>query len=146
VSTQEQDRLALSNQLGRFARILDTRDWAKVGEVFADAVTFNYGDDREQFGIAAMRAQFSQFLDVCGPSQHLIGSVIIELDGDTATTRAYVQARHQGGGVKADRFLDTNGEYVDRWVREPRGWRIVRRDATWAMHMGDFSVLVADPA
>ena len=143
---QDDDRAAITNQLGRFARILDSRDWAEIGDVFADAVTFNYGDGREQSGIVELRAQFQAFLDVCGPSQHLIGSVMIELDGNGAVSRAYVQARHQGRGAKADRFLDTNGEYVDRWMRETRGWRIVRRDATWAMHTGDFSVFAAETA
>jgi ketosteroid isomerase-like protein len=142
---QEDDRLAITNQLGRFARILDTRDWSAVSDVFADNVAFDYGDGHEQSGIEAMRAQFSRFLNVCGPSQHLIGSVMIELDGNVATSRSYVQARHQGSGHKADRFLDTNGEYIDRWVREARGWRIVRRDARWAMHIGDYSVLIAEP-
>jgi ketosteroid isomerase-like protein len=138
---REDDRSAIQNQLGRFARIIDGRDWDAVGEVFADDVAFNYGDGREQTGIAAMRAQFRAFLDGCGPSQHLIGSIMIDLDGDAATSRAYVQARHQGLGDKADRFLDTNGEYVDRWARRGDGWRIVRRDATWAMHVGDPAVL-----
>jgi hypothetical protein len=36
----EDDRLAINNQLGRFARILDGRNWEAVGEVFAGDVTF----------------------------------------------------------------------------------------------------------
>lgn len=138
------DRASIANQLGRFARILDSRDWDAVGEVFADDVAFNYGDGREQAGIAALRLQFQTFLDVCGPSQHLIGSIMTEVDGDNAVSRAYVQARHQGKGAKADRFLDTNGEYVDSWIRGAGVWRIVRREASWAMHMGDFSVLASE--
>ena len=139
-------RWAIMDGLGRFARILDGRRWDDVGQVFDDEVTFNYGDGREQSGIEAMRRQFRRFLDVCGPSQHLIGSVIVELDGDRAISHAYVQARHQGAGDRGHLFLDTNGEYVDRWERRPQGWRIVRRDCSWAIHMGDFSVLLAPEA
>ncbi|MBO9378015.1 DUF4440 domain-containing protein [Sphingomonas histidinilytica] len=137
----ECDRLAIGNQLARFARIVDSRDWDAVGEVFAEDVSFDYGDGREQSGIAAMREQFRVFLGGCGPSQHLIGSIAIELDGDAAISRAYVQARHQGRGDKGDRIFDTHGDYVDRWARTPAGWRIVRRDAHWSMHVGDPSVL-----
>lgn len=126
--------------LGRFARIADTRQWDAVGTVFADDVTFDYGPG-EQSGIDALRALLRRFLDPCGPSQHLIGSIMVELRGDEATSRAYVQARHQGAVAKADRFFDTNGEYVDRWQRRPEGWRIVRRDVNWPMHMGDPAVL-----
>ena len=77
----ECDRLAIANQLARFARTVDSRDWGAVGEVFAEEVSFDYGDGREQSGIAAMREQFRVFLGGCGPSQHLIGSIAIELDG-----------------------------------------------------------------
>lgn len=140
----ETDRLAIMNQLGRFARILDGRRWGEVGEVFADDVSFDYGDGGEKAGIAALTEQFRRYLDPCGPSQHLLGSVMLAFDAQRAVSRSYVQARHQGSGAKAHLFLDTNGEYVDRWERREPGWRIVRRDAVWAMHMGDFSVLSAD--
>lgn len=140
----EDDRLAIMNQLGRFARILDGRRWDAVGEVFADDVSFDYGDGGEKAGLAALTEQFRRYLDPCGPSQHLLGSIMLSFEGGGAVTRSYVQARHQGRGAKAHLFLDTNGEYVDRWERREGGWCIVRRDAVWAMHMGDFSVLSAD--
>jgi len=131
--------------LGRFARILDGREWDMVSDVFADDVTFNYGDGQEQKGIAAMTATFTRFLDDCGPSQHLLGSIQVTVEGDKGLSRAYVQARHQGKGDKAHLYLDSNGEYIDRWERRPEGWRIVRRDARWFMNPGDVSVLGAVP-
>lgn len=140
-AVMEADRLAIANQLGRFARILDARDWAAVGEVFAEDVAFDYGDGREQAGIAAMREQFSSHLDGCGPSQHLIGSVMIDFDDAGATSRAYVQARHQGRADRSERIFDTHGDYVDRWEKRASGWRIVRRDAHWSMHIGDAGIL-----
>jgi ketosteroid isomerase-like protein len=135
------DQHEITVALGRFARILDGREWDAVGEVFADDVTFNYGDGREQSGIAAMTLQFTSLLGGCGPSQHLLGSIQVTVDGDTALSRAYIQARHQGKGDRTHLFLDSNGEYIDRWERRPRGWRIVRRDAVWHMIIGDMSVL-----
>jgi ketosteroid isomerase-like protein len=140
----EEDRLAIMNQLGRFARILDDRDWSAVQEVFADDLTFDYGDGCEKTGIDALLAQFRQFLDVCGPSQHMLGSLMLTFEGELAVTRAYVQARHQGAGDKADRYLDTSGEYIDRWQCRSGRWLIVRRDARWFMNKGDFSVLLAE--
>ena len=140
----EDDRLAIMNQLGRFARILDGRRWEEIDEVFAADVTFDYGDGGEKSGIAALLEQFRRYLDVCGPSQHLLGSMMLTFEGQGAVSRTYVQARHQGCGPKAQLFLDTNGEYIDRWEKRETGWRIVRRDAIWATHIGDFSVLTAD--
>jgi len=127
--------------LGLFARILDRREWSRIGEVFADDITFNYGDGEERSGAEALRWNFTRFLDVCGPSQHLLGSIQIEVEGASALSRSYVQARHQGAGDKSHLFLDTNGEYIDRWQRRAEGWRIVRRDARWDIAQGDFAVL-----
>jgi ketosteroid isomerase-like protein len=137
------DERAITIGLGRFARILDGREWDAVDEVFADDVTFNYGDGQEQSGIEAMTSQFSRFLDPCGPSQHLLGSIQVTVEGDKGLSRAYVQARHQGADDKAHLYLDSNGEYIDRWKRGSKGWRIVRRDVVWHMNKGDMSVLGA---
>lgn len=135
------DEREILNQLGAFARILDERRWDDVPSVFADEISFNYGNDLEQSGLEALVQNFRQFLDPCGPSQHLLGSIQLFLSNDSAETRSYVQARHQGKGSKAELFLDSNGEYIDQWKRGENGWKIVRRDVRWFMLKGDMSVL-----
>jgi len=111
-------------QLATLARILDTRAWDRVSEVVASEIRFDYGNDgREEQGLDAVLQNFRRYLDVCGPSQHMLGSIIVEVDGDVATSRAYVQARHQGREDKASALSDSNGEYIDRWERRPEGWR-----------------------
>lgn len=134
------DERVIVRGLGRFARILDEREWQAMGEVFADDISFDYGEGGHS-GIGALLATFRLFLDPCGPSQHLLGSIVVTVEGNRAYSRAYVQARHQGKGPKAHLFFDSNGEYRDRWERRSDGWRIVRRDAIWFMMVGDRSVL-----
>jgi ketosteroid isomerase-like protein len=136
------DERAILNLLGDFARILDRKQWDRIPEVFAHEIAFNYGDGQEQAGIAALRLNFTRFLDRCSATQHLLGSIQIEIDGDTAISRSYVQARHQGLGDKSHAIFDTNGEYTDRWEKRAEGWRIVRRDARWDVFSGDSSVLM----
>jgi 3-phenylpropionate/cinnamic acid dioxygenase small subunit len=138
------DERQIIRGLGRFARILDAKNWKALPEVFAGDLTFDYGAGGEQHGIEALADQMRRFLDVCGPTQHLIGSIMVDVDGDRATSRAYVQARHQRAGDAAGPVFDSSGEYIDRWERHPEGWRIVRRDAIWAAHSGDPGVLAAD--
>jgi hypothetical protein len=132
------------NQLGRFARILDDREWDAVGEVFAEDVTFDYATGEDKAGIEALKAQFKLYLVGCGPTQHLLGSVILTFEGEEAVTRSYVRAIHQGLGDKSDRFLDSAGEYIDRWQLRGDRWLCVRRDARWFMNKGDFSVLLRE--
>ena len=135
------DERAIVRQLGTLARILDTRAWDRVPEVVAAEVSFDYGSAGEEAGIDALLDNFRRHLDVCGPSQHLLGSIIVDVAGDEATSRAYVQARHQGRGDLAGAIFDSNGEYVDRWARRGDGWLMTRREARWFSQSGDSAVI-----
>lgn len=136
------DRADVLNRLGRVARVLDDKQWSAVGEYFADDVQFDYGDGvGTQRGIEALRETFTRHLDRCGATQHLLGSIIVTVDGDTAVTEAYVQARHEGAGDLGGEVFDTNGEYVDSWVRSDDGWMIVRRDVHWLTISGNPAVI-----
>ena len=135
------DDRAIMNTLAAFPRIVDGKCWDKIGDVFAADICFDYGDGGEKQGLNALLDQFKKFHERCSAMQHLLGSIQLEIEGDTAVTRAYVQARHQGIDDKRNAIFDTHGEYVDQWRRRPEGWRIVRRDATWSLFAGDPSVL-----
>lgn len=134
------DERDIARALSQFARILDEKRWDDLGEVFDANLTFEYGDG-EQAGLSALNAQVRKYLDVCGGTQHLLGSLLIDIDGDRATSRAYVQARHQRRDDTAGPVFDSTGEYRDSWSRTAAGWRIVRRDAVWFLHSGDASIL-----
>lgn len=138
------DEREIVRALGRFARILDQKQWPDLPSVFAHDLTFHYGTS-EEAGMEALEHQMRQFLDVCGPTQHLIGSIIVDIEGDEAVSRAYVQARHQRRDDPVGQIFDSTGEYVDRWQRRGEGWRIVRRDALWFLHSGDPAILAAEP-
>lgn len=137
------DERDITRGLGRFARILDQKRWDDLADVFAEDLSFDYGSGVEQHGIDALREQMRRFLDVCGGTQHLLGSLLIDVEGDQAVSRAYVQARHQRRNDPAGPIFDSTGEYTDRWERRTQGWRIVRRDAVWFLHAGDPGVLAA---
>lgn len=135
------DERDISQALSQFARFLDTKRWEGLADVFSTDVAFDYGTGEEQQGIDAILSTMTRFLDVCGQTQHLIGSILIDVDGDRAISRAYVQARHQKIDGADGSIFDTNGEYVDRWERRDEGWRIVRRDVTWSTFFGDSSII-----
>jgi ketosteroid isomerase-like protein len=138
------DEREITRALSRFARIADAKSFGELGDVFADDMTFDYGSGREEHGLRALRALMSRHLDRCGGTQHLIGSLLIDVDGDHAVTRAYVQARHQRVGDFVGPVFDSNGEYTDRWERRPQGWRIVQRHATWSVNTGEPTILAED--
>jgi len=151
MSTQEANiEHAITRQLGRFARILDGKHWDDLGEVFAEDLTFNYGAGGEQAGLEALRCTVSAFLDICGPTQHLIGSIVVTVgtsgDEGLVSSRAYVQARHQRAGDITGPVFDTCGDYIDEWACHAGKWHIVRRDVDWLLHNGDPAVLGVVPA
>lgn len=135
------DERDISRKLSDFARILDTKRWGDLEQVFSSDVAFDYGTGEEKKGIEALRLNMTRFLEVCGQSQHLIGSILVEVDGDKGNSRAYVQARHQGAQTSGGAIFDTNGEYIDSWERGEQGWRIVRRDVNWSTFYGDPSII-----
>ena len=134
------DERQIAYALSQFARILDEKRWDDLSQVFAHTLSFDYGEGEAQ-GMVALQRQVSKYLDNCGGTQHLIGSMMIDVDGDRATSRAYVQARHQRRDDPVGPVFDTSGEYRDQWERHIEGWRIVRRDVAWFMHAGDSSIL-----
>lgn len=137
------DEREIVRGLADFARILDNKHWDRLGDVFATDIVFDYGTGRDEHGMDALTDNMRRFLDRCGGTQHLIGSIKVDVDGDSAISRAYVQARHQRVNDAAGPIFDSNGEYVDRWTRRREGWRITRRDAIWAAHAGDPGILHA---
>lgn len=137
------DERDIARILVRFAQVMDNRDWDAMGEVYAEDVRYDYGGGEQQ-GVDIILSMTRRHLDVCGGTQHFIGNISVDVDGDRAVSRSYVQARHQGRDDKAHLFFDTNGEYTDQWERRAAGWRIVRRDSKWFAMVGDPSVIGLD--
>lgn len=134
------DEREIARGLGCFARILDQKEWSGLSDIFAHDLSFDYGQG-EEAGITTLEQRLRLYLDICGPTQHLLGSIVIDVAGDDAVSRTYVQARHQRSDDPVGQIFDSTGEYVDRWQRRTEGWRIVRRDALWFLHTGDPAVL-----
>lgn len=140
------DEREIVRGLSRFARMIDGKQWDQIGDMFAQDVVFDYGSGQDEFGITALANTMRRFLDCCGGTQHMIGSIMVDIDGERATSRSYVQARHQRIDDATGPIFDSNGEYVDQWEKRLAGWRIVRRDAIWAAHSGDPAILQAGAA
>ena len=109
-----------------FARAMDERDWDAFAEITSDDVTANLGQG-ELAGRDTIVAFIRSFLDHCGPTQHLLGNVIIDVDGDTAKSSAYVRDMHIGSGAQSDLRFYTLGRYYDDWQKIDNDWRMVRR-------------------
>lgn len=123
-----QDRQDISDLLIRYATGIDRRDWALFRTVFTSDCHCDYGAIGVWDGVDAV----TEFMDVAhaqaGHLLHRITNQVVDVDGDRATARSYVDvwvmAADNASGVNA------SGYYDDEVVRTSDGWRIARRTFT----------------
>lgn len=134
----------IQRALAGFARAMDARDWTALHDIVLEDATADIGTGPLQ-GRAALIAHMRAFLDECGPTQHLLGNIVIDVHGNTATSKAYVSDTHIGAGDKADRTFSTLGEYHDQWKKIDGRWRMTHRTKHNRAHIGSFEVLGPGP-
>lgn len=135
---------AIARALAGFARAMDTRDWAALDALIDAAASADFGTG-EVTGRAAIVHLMRSFLDDCGPSQHLLGNLTIEVDGSSARSRCYVADLHVGTGERSAVTFQTLGEYQDSWQCRDGRWWLTRREKVQRGYLGSFAVLGPGP-
>jgi SnoaL-like domain len=124
------DRLEIEALMYRFSDGIDSCDMAKYRSVFTDEIKLDYSsyragtigtwtaDDWVQRG--------ANLFPGLNATSHALTNVRIELgaDGNSAEVRAYVRADHAFHGHPGGEVFTVAGQYEDRLVRTPDGWRI----------------------
>jgi hypothetical protein len=122
------DRQAIVDLTVAYTYALDTKDWDALDQVFTpDATAFL---TEELNGREAIKARVRRALEGLDVSQHLIGNHQIDIEGDRATGRCYLQAQHVRDAAPGPPNFIVAGRYDDRYVRTPDGWRVERRALT----------------
>lgn len=122
------DRDDITDVLLRYATGIDRRDWALFRTVFTDDCALDYGDIGSWNGVEAVTAFMEQTHAMAGHTMHRITNVGVEIDGDSATARSYVDALI----MSHDNTSGANaaGVYDDALTRTAAGWRLARRRFT----------------
>ena len=111
-----------------------------MAEILANDAAGDFGTG-PLHGSAAIIELIRGFLDSCGPTQHLLGNVVIDVDGDTAFSRAYIRDVHLRSGADASARFYTLGDYQDTWQRRVDGtWCLTERIKANRAHVGSLSV------
>jgi SnoaL-like domain len=121
------DRDELIDLTIRYATAIDSRQYQLLSTVFTADAALDYGEVGQWTGAA----EVTEFMDLAhagaANTMHRMSNQVVEVDGDTATMRTYVDAlilAGDGSGVNAIGFYD------DEAARTPDGWRIRRRTFT----------------
>jgi 3-phenylpropionate/cinnamic acid dioxygenase small subunit len=125
-------KLEIGELVFRYGYALDSRDWDKLRTCFLPDVVGYYGGDPLR-GYEAIEDLCRTTLEPLSASQHLIGNVVVTVDGDGATSSCYLHAQHVRPGTEGGEQFIFAGRYLDRLVRTGEGWRIAERtlEAMW---------------
>ena len=129
----------IARALTRIARAMDARDWDGLAAELTEDVTAELGTGPLS-GPAEIIALIRRYLDACGPTQHLLGNLLVEVDGDRASSRCYVSDIHLGPAGREDVTFATLGDYHDRWQRRDGSWKLIHRTKLNRAHIGSFAV------
>lgn len=120
-------RAAIHDALASYCRGVDRLDGAAVLAAFhPGAELVDYAPvpiTVETFAEQALGVLAARY----AATQHRIGNVLIEFDGDGAVVETYVQATHLEQGAEGDRLHVFAGRYIDRFTAVGGRWRIARR-------------------
>ena len=124
------DTKAITNTLGLWCRIVDTRNLVRMHEVFDADIVWDYGKGITEQGLENITQRIRIHLvdgTYSGATQHHLANMRVDVDGDAAESEAYVFAAHVGTGRNTGRTLLQWDNYHDFWKRRPAGWRCVKR-------------------
>ncbi|MEV5647314.1 nuclear transport factor 2 family protein [Nocardia sp. NPDC052254] len=141
------DDAAVTEVVNRYAYALDDRDWAGLDEVFAEDAVARYGRPagRPITGRTAIVQMIRSMLDGCGPSQHLLATHIVTVDGDTAVSMCKARVYHYGAGVKAAlEPYECFGVYRHSLRRTAAGWRVAELHFDVHHTVGDIRIVQPD--
>jgi 3-phenylpropionate/cinnamic acid dioxygenase small subunit len=124
-----------------YAYALDTRDWAQLDSVFDESAQAHYGPGIDLNGREAIVRSIRTFLDHCGPTQHLIGNLDIDIQGERANARCYIRAHHLEKDSASPKSYEAFGRYESVWVRGSAGWRVTDWTMTVTHEVGSREVL-----
>lgn len=141
IMTSTTDRDAIVNAVNQIAIMADLRNWEACRDAFSDRVETDYTSltggqpatvNAEDL-VNGWETFFSQTFTI---TQHLIGSHVVTIAGDTATCLANFQAHH----VYLDAAKGTwtlGGVYEHGLIQTPEGWKVNRMKMTWTWESGN---------
>lgn len=123
------DKLDCTELVTRVARAIDRCDAEMLKTLF-------YPDATDDHGI--FKGTAAEFIEWVMPllgsmkrTQHIIGQVLIEVDGDKANGESYFVAHHALNTPNGDIFMIAAGRYLDRFERRDGEWKISHRQVVF---------------
>jgi hypothetical protein len=134
------DRQEIADLCVRYTFALDTKDWALLESCFTGTPAFVHPGGRLE-GFEAILRRTRGALESLDASQHLLGNVVADVDGDTARATCCFQAQHVRAGTRGGDTYIIAGSYADTLARTPSGWKITERVQVYLWREGNRAVI-----
>lgn len=123
VSTEQlADREAIKELRTTYCHRIDEQDWEGLRDIFTEDATLDYGEYLGRYEGQAGIREFTAFLDdLLDATSHMATNPKLDIDGDTATGRWYVDARE---AFSSGQTGITQGEYRETYRRVDGAWKI----------------------
>lgn len=138
------DRADISQVLHSYATAIDTRDWDLLATCFTEDLEADFRD----FGGREVVKGRDVWLEIIkgtiqglDATQHLTANHVHQIDGDTATLTAYLQALHRLDTARSDPEYTVGRYYTCEMVRTNDGWRMRRNTLKVTWHRGNRDIL-----
>lgn len=125
------DKDEIREVIYRFSRGVDRHDWELAASCYHD-------DGIDDHGVFTGPATeyipwvAENLPNMAEMTQHFVGNIMIELDGDVAHVESYVVGYHRYSGENGSPRDFTGGaRYVDRFERRDGVWAIAHRLLVW---------------
>jgi len=117
----------------RYATAIDDHDWARLRSCFLPDAVGLYHADRTLHGADEIVETIRTAVAPLSRTQHLVGTFVVDVRGDEATSSCHLHAQHVRTGVPGGEKYVIAGRYADRFARTQGGWRIRERrlDRWW---------------
>ncbi len=119
------DILAIQKLIADYNHLVDAGEGDAFAQLFVDDGSLDTGFNVVK-GTDELR-DFAAFVPTMAPgSRHMVTNVSIDGEGDSATSRLYLQMYTTAGGAAATKLV-ISGRYEDTLRRDDGAWRFVTR-------------------
>lgn len=140
-SLTAEDKAEILALTSRYAHSLDRHDWTSLESVFSPDATMEFAGLPAETGPSAIAGTCARALEPLDASQHLVGSALVDSDGEAVTVSSYFHAQHVRTIDGRTELFTVAGTYDDVVEHRPEGWRIVLRRQSVSWQSGNPRVL-----
>jgi ketosteroid isomerase-like protein len=119
------DRLEIQDLLARYCDAVDRQDWDAFERIFTPDAVIDYSAmGGSSGGVAVTKKFLADTMPMFASFQHLVGSTVLDLEGDTARARTICHNPMVWRDGDDPAMFVCGLWYRDELVRTAAGWRI----------------------